>query len=128
MCRVYPGTYRRRVEMIGHDLTAAPAAPLVLTILLGGDRSGYEIVGRVRELSEGSLGWPDSMAYPLFHRLRRLGYITADWRDLPEGTRRRVYAITEDGRAALTRFRRKSMAALMAFGFMFRGFGWLRAT
>jgi DNA-binding PadR family transcriptional regulator len=114
--------------LIVHDLTAAPAAPLVLTILSGGDRSGYEIVRGVRELSEGSLGWPDAMAYPLFHRLRRLGYITADWRDLPEGTRRRVYAITEDGRDALTRFRPKSMAVLMAFGLMLRGFEWLRAT
>lgn len=114
--------------LIGHDLTAAPVAPMVLTILLGGDRSGYEIVGRVREMSEGDLGWPDSMAYPLFHRLRRLGYITADWRDMPEGSRRRFYAITEDGRDALTRFRRKSKAALTALGVMWKGFEWLRAT
>jgi DNA-binding PadR family transcriptional regulator len=101
---------------------------MVLTILLGGDRSGYEIVGRVREMSEESLGWPDSMAYPLFHRLRRLGYIKADWRDMPGGTRRRFYAITEDGRVALSRIRRKSKAALTALGLMWKGFEWLNAT
>jgi PadR family transcriptional regulator PadR len=96
--------------LIGHDLTAAPVAPMVLTILLGGDRSGYEIVGRVREMSEGHLGWPDSMAYPMFHRLRRLGYITADWRDMPGGTRRR------------------SKAALTSLGVMWKSFVWLSAT
>lgn len=117
----------RRTVRIGHDLTAAPAAPLILTILSDGDGSGYEIVGRVRELSGGDLGWADSMAYPLFHRLRRLGYLTAEWRVVPGGRRRRYYAITEDGRTALTQGR-KIMAALIAMGGMWRGFEWLNAT
>ena len=77
------------------DLAAAPATPLVLRILSEGASDGYAIVKRVRQLSGEERGWSDGMVYPLFHRLRRLGYLTAEWRTLPEGRRRRFYAIDE---------------------------------
>ena len=51
------------------ELTAAPAAPVVLTVLSEGESYGYEILKRVRELSEGEFAWTDAMVYPLFHRL-----------------------------------------------------------
>ena len=51
------------------ELTAAPAAPVVLTVLSEGESYGYEILKRVRELSEGEFAWTDAMLYPLFHRL-----------------------------------------------------------
>ena len=71
---------------------------LVLAILAEGESYGYAILKRVRELSGGELEWTDGMLYPLLHRLRRLGYVTTEWRTPPEGRRRRYYAITEDGR------------------------------
>ena len=55
--------------IIDKDLTAAPAAPVVLTMLSEGESYGYEILKRVRELSEGEFDWTDAMVYPLFHRL-----------------------------------------------------------
>ena len=101
---------------IDQDLTAAPATPLVLTILSEGESYGYVIVKRVRELSEGELPWTDAMVYPLFHRLRRLGYLTTEWRTQPGGRRRRYYAITDDGRAALTERQGKSVAVRRSRG------------
>jgi PadR family transcriptional regulator len=86
---------------IEKDLVAASATPLVLAILADGESYGYAILKRVRELSEGELEWTDGMLYPLLHRLGRLGYVTAEWRTPPEGRRRRYYAITDEGRAAL---------------------------
>ena len=83
--------------MDGTDLTAAPAAPLVLAVLAEGENDGYAILKRVRELSGGELDWADGMLYPLLHRLRRLGYVTADWRAAAEGRRRRYYAIAPTG-------------------------------
>ncbi len=74
------------------ELTAAPAAPIVLAVLAEGEHDGYAILKRVRELSGGELDWADGMLYPLLHRLRRLGYVTADWR-ASEGHRRRYYTI-----------------------------------
>jgi DNA-binding PadR family transcriptional regulator len=86
---------------IDEDLAAAPATPLVLTILSEGERHGYAILTRVRALSGDELEWTDGMLYPLLHRLRRLGYVTAEWRTPLRGRRRRYYVITDDGRATM---------------------------
>ena len=86
---------------IDKDLVAASATPLVLAILAESESYGYAILKRVRTLSEGEFEWTDGMLYPLLHRLRRLGYVTTEWRTPPEGRRRQYYTITDDGRAAL---------------------------
>jgi PadR family transcriptional regulator, regulatory protein PadR len=86
---------------IDKDLVAASATPLVLSILSHGDSYGYAILTRVRELSGGRLEWSDGMLYPLLHRLERLGHISASWSTSEQGRRRKHYAITETGQAAL---------------------------
>jgi DNA-binding PadR family transcriptional regulator len=86
---------------IDKDLVAASATPLVLAILAEGESYGYAILKRVRALSGGEFEWSDGMLYPLLHRLGRLGYVTTEWRTPAEGRRRRYYAITDAGRAAL---------------------------
>ena len=92
---------------IDKDLVAASATPLVLAILADGESYGYAILKRVRELSDGEMEWTDGMLYPLLHRLHRLGYVTTEWRTPPEGRRRKYYAITDDGVAALAEHRRQ---------------------
>jgi PadR family transcriptional regulator PadR len=108
---------------INKDLVAASATPLVLAILAEGESYGYAILKRVRELSGGELEWTDGMLYPLLHRLRRLGYVTTEWRTPPEGRRRRYYAITDDGREALAEQRRQWMTVTRALGDFWRGSG-----
>ncbi|HEX2028151.1 MAG TPA: PadR family transcriptional regulator [Nitriliruptorales bacterium] len=110
---------------IDRELAAAPATPLVLTFLSEGESYGYAIVKRVRELSGDELEWTDGMLYPLLHRLRRLGYVTTEWRTPPGGRRRRYYAITDDGQAALAKRQRQWGNAVRALGGMWRGAGWL---
>jgi PadR family transcriptional regulator len=106
---------------IDKDLVAASATPLVLAILAEGESYGYAILKRVRELSEGELEWTDGMLYPLLHRLRRLGYVTTEWRTPPKGRRRRYYAITDDGRVALADQQRQWAAVTRAFGDIWQG-------
>ena len=106
---------------IDKDLVAASATPLVLSILADGESYGYAIVKRVRELSSGELEFADGMLYPLLHRLHRLGYVTTEWRTPPEGRRRRYYAITEDGQAALTEHKRQWLAVTRALRDSWRG-------
>lgn len=101
---------------IDKDLVAASSTPLVLAILAEGESYGYAILKRVRELSGGELEWTDGMLYPLLHRLRRLGYVTTEWRNPPEGRRRKYYAITDDGRAALADHQRQWMTVARALG------------
>ena len=110
---------------INKDLVAASATPLVLAILTEGESYGYAILKRVRELSRSELEWTDGMLYPLLHRLRRLGYVTTEWRTPPEGRRRRYYAITDDGRAALAEQQRQWMTVMRALGDVWRGPRWL---
>jgi PadR family transcriptional regulator PadR len=106
---------------IDKDLVAASAQPLVLAILAEGESYGYAILKRVRELSGGELEWTDGMLYPLLHRLRRLGYVTTEWRTPPQGRRRRYYAITDDGRAALSEQQRQWMTVTRALGDVWGG-------
>ncbi len=108
---------------IDKDLVAASATPLVLSILSEDESYGYAILRRVRELSGGDIEWTDGMLYPLLHRLSRLGYVTTEWRTTPEGRRRRYYAITDDGRAALAEQQRQWATVTRALDDVWRGAG-----
>jgi PadR family transcriptional regulator, regulatory protein PadR len=101
---------------IDKDLVAASATPLVLTILAEGESYGYAILKRVREVSDGELEWTDGMLYPLLHRLQRLGYVTPEWRTAPAGRRRKYYAITDEGYAALAEHKRQWLTVARALG------------
>ena len=113
---------------IDKDLVAASATPLVLAILADGESYGYAILKRVRALSGGDLEWTDGMLYPLLHRLRRLGYVTTEWRTPPEGRRRQYYMITDDGRAALADQHRQWVAVTRALNDVWPGSGGMLAA
>jgi PadR family transcriptional regulator PadR len=106
---------------IDKDLVAASATPLVLAILDGGDSYGYAILKRVRDLSNGEIEWTDGMLYPLLHRLQRLGYVVPEWRTPDGGRRRKYYAITPDGRAALADHKRQWVTVARALGDVWGG-------
>ena len=113
---------------IDKDLVAASATPLVLAILADGESYGYAILKRVRALSEGEIQWTDGMLYPLLHRLRRLGYVTTEWRTPPEGRRRQYYMITDEGREALAEQQRQWLADTRALNDVWPGSGGLLAA
>ena len=106
---------------IDKDLVAASATPLVLAILAEGESYGYAVLKRVRELSAGELDWTDGMLYPLLHRLQRLGLVTTEWRGAPQGRRRKYYAITDEGRAALAEHKRQWATVTRALGGVWGG-------
>ena len=107
------------------DLVAASATPLVLAILAEDESYGYAILKRVRALSGGEFEWTDGMLYPLLHRLRRLGYVTTEWRTPPEGRRRQYYMLTDDGRATLADQQRQWLAVTRALNDVWPGSGGL---
>jgi DNA-binding PadR family transcriptional regulator len=113
---------------IDKDLVAASATPLVLAILAEGESYGYAILKRVRELSGGEIEWTDGMLYPLLHRLRRLGYVTTEWRASPEGRRRQYYLMTDDGREALADQQREWAAVSRALNDVWPGSGGLQTV
>jgi PadR family transcriptional regulator, regulatory protein PadR len=113
---------------IDKDLVAASATPLVLAILAEGESYGYAILKRVRSLSGGELQWTDGMLYPLLHRLRRLGYVTTEWRTSQEGRRRQYYVMTDDGRDALADQRRQWATVTRALNDVWPGSGGLQTA
>lgn len=79
------------------EFVAASAAPLILSILSHGDSYGYEIIRRVREVSDGEMRWADGMLYPILHRLEKRGLIESYWGTGEGGRKRRYYRLRSAG-------------------------------
>jgi len=65
---------------------------------------GYAIIDALRSLSHGTFTLPEGTVYPALHRLERAGLLASCWVAAGEdgvGRRRRVYELTDQGRAAL---------------------------
>jgi len=78
---------------------------LLLSVLSREPAHGYAIITALRERSGGSLDLPEGTIYPALHRLERAGHIGSSW--APGATRRRrIYALTDSGVAALEGHRR----------------------
>ena len=73
---------------------------LLLSVLEGGPAHGYAIITSLRARSGGTFDLPEGTVYPALHRLEAAGLLSSAWAQ-GEGRRRRVYAITDKGDAAL---------------------------
>ena len=73
---------------------------LLLSVLAAGPAHGYAIISALRERSEGSFDLPEGTVYPALHRLEEAGLLHSSWAQA-DGRRRRVYALTDEGAAAL---------------------------
>jgi len=93
--------------MIEKALVAASSKPIILSILLGGEDYGYEIIQKVKDISGGSLEWSDKMLYPVLHRMEKEGLLVSRWKMSGGGRLRRYYKITEKGRRELDFERRQ---------------------
>ena len=74
----------------------------MLSLLADEELYGFDLVRRLGEvdgmvISEGTI-------YPLLSRLRRDGWVTTRWAESEAGPPRRYYALSDDGRTALTAF------------------------
>jgi PadR family transcriptional regulator len=82
------------------DLLRGQLDALLLAVLSDGPRHGYAIVEELRGRTGGELHLAEGTLYPALHRLERDGLLESRWAtDAPR--RRRVYAVTPAGRAAL---------------------------
>jgi len=84
--------------MTTRALVAASAKSIVLALLLSGESYGYQILKRVRRVSDGALKWSSAMLYPVLHRLEKDGLIRSEWKESEVGRMRKYYSLTEKGR------------------------------
>ena len=72
---------------------------LLLEVLAAGPAHGYAVITALRERSAGEFDLPEGTVYPALHRLEDAGRLRSEWSS-EGGRRRRVYALTDVGRAA----------------------------
>jgi DNA-binding PadR family transcriptional regulator len=87
--------------MIGKELVAASTVPLVLSILAEGESYGYELIQRVRQLSNGDIVWTEGMLYPVLHWLEDHDMVVSEWKQADNKRRRKYYRLQRKGRTAL---------------------------
>lgn len=83
-----------RADVTGHlDL-------LLLAVLDEAPAHGYRVIETLRDRSGGAFDLPEGTVYPALHRLERSGLLSSSWDDSTP-RRRRVYAVTRQGRRRL---------------------------
>src|SRR5436190_20579961 len=76
---------------------------LVLRALLLGPRHGHAIATHIERTSEDVLRVDHGSLYPALHRLKKRGWITASWDQMPDRNREaKYYRLTPAGRKRLT--------------------------
>ena len=78
---------------------------IVLGVLQSGPAHGYEIVKRVKALSEGVLAVGEAKLYPCLHKLEEDGCVSAEWIPQEGKPARKVYTLTPKGLGTLADMR-----------------------
>ena len=77
---------------------------LILHLLKRKPDHGYGLMTRIEELCGELIAVNTNKIYPLLRRLEERGFLTAKW-DHPSKRSRRIYVVTKEGEARLTRIK-----------------------
>ncbi|MGH9348094.1 MAG: PadR family transcriptional regulator [Vicinamibacterales bacterium] len=94
-------TYMAPIDMTTRDLQKGSAEFLVLTVLDGRQRHGYEIAQLIEARSDGRLKFRAATLYPLLYKLEKRGWVEGRWVEKAGERRRRFYRLTTAGRVVL---------------------------
>src|SRR6266567_6998950 len=83
------------------DWKKGSAELLVLSLLEGQPRHGYDISKLIQIRSGGALQFHVTSLYPLLHRLEKQRLVEGLWVEKAEQRRRRYYSLTLEGRKVL---------------------------
>lgn len=97
--------------MLSRSLVAATLKPIALSVLRDGESYGYQIIDRIKKLSNGKIMLETGTLYPFLHRLEADGLVRSDWKQVPNAPRRKYYSLTRKGRKALQHEKRQWMEA-----------------
>jgi PadR family transcriptional regulator PadR len=85
------------------DLPKGDIPLLVLAVLADGSRHGYAIAREIERISSDALSLREGSLYPALRTLELDGMIAGKWEIQPVGPARKVYTLTDKGRAELDR-------------------------
>jgi PadR family transcriptional regulator, regulatory protein PadR len=72
---------------------------MLLAVLRTAPLHGYGMVEELRRRSGGQFDLAEGTIYPALHRLEKMGLVSSRWK-VVDGRRRRVYALSRQGREA----------------------------
>jgi PadR family transcriptional regulator PadR len=85
------------------ELLKGHTPTLILSVLAEAPCHGYAIAREIERRSRDALRLGEGSLYPALRALEADGWVTSGWEPRPAGPARRVYSITEAGRAELAR-------------------------
>jgi len=88
------------------ELHKGSAEMVVLALLEGRARHGYELAKLIESQSENKLQFQVASLYPMLYRLERKGLVEGKWIEKANERRKRYYRLTSGGRQALAAHRR----------------------
>ena len=89
------------MEKISKELIGASSIPIILSILSKNESYGYEIIQKVKEVSNGKLEYGDGTLYPVLHKLEKRELIESYWKTAESGRKRKYYTISKKGKKEL---------------------------
>jgi PadR family transcriptional regulator PadR len=93
---------------------------LVLRVLNGGPRHGWDIVQRIDLLSSEVLKVEEGSLYPALYRMEEKGWIEAEWGQSENNRRAKFYSLTKAGRKQLEAERKTWEQLVLAIGQVMR--------
>jgi transcriptional regulator len=92
--------------MANADIQKGSAEMILLALLEGRPRHGYELAKAIDAQSENRLQFHVASLYPMLYRLERKKLVEGRWVEKAGERRRRYYKLTAAGRKALAEQRR----------------------
>lgn len=83
------------------ELKKGSTSTLILAVLADGPRHGYAIAREIERRSQDALKVGEGALYPALRALEREELVQSEWQTQDSGPARRVYTLTDAGRARL---------------------------
>jgi transcriptional regulator len=93
------------LNVFSREVKKGSAELMILALLEGRARHGYEIGKLIETRSDGAIRFQIASLYPMLYRLERRGWIDGRWVEKAGERRRRFYRLTAEGRRVLRRQR-----------------------
>ena len=85
------------MKSISKELIGASASPIILSVLRSGDSYGYEIVQKVKDMTNDRIKWREASIYPVLKKLENSGMIRSYWKHMENERPRKYYTILAEG-------------------------------
>ncbi len=89
--------------MFNRELKKGSLELLILSVLEGHPRHGYEIGKLLEKRSNGRLAFPVSTLYSILYRMEDREWITGRWEEKQGKRRRCYYTLTPEGKKVMAR-------------------------